>query len=210
LERIAKLVTAHDAVCFTNEIYNHIVYDDAEHVPMATLPGMRERMVTINALSKTFAVTGWRVGWAVAPPGITDAIRKVHDFVTVGAPHPLQAAGAEALMMPDEYFLSLAGFYRERRDALAAILRETGIDPVLPQGAYYMMAYISAFGWDDDIEFCCWLAREIGVAAVPGSSFFRDSAEGRRWVRFCFSKRIKTLQAARERLLRIKSGRRPA
>jgi len=205
LERIASLCVEHDALCITDEIYDRITFDGREHVPAATLPGMRERTVTINALSKTFAVTGWRVGWAVAPPEITGAIRKVHDFVTVGAPHPLQEAGAAALRMPDGYFRSLAPFYQERRDLTEEILKEAGFRPVRPQGAYYMMADISGFGTGDDVEFSRWLAADIGVAAVPGSSFYHNPADGRSWVRFCFCKKIETLEAARERLRKIQS-----
>ena len=204
MERIARLCIEYDALCITDEIYDHIVFDGHKHVPPATLPGMRERTVTINALSKTFAVTGWRVGWAIAPPEITAAVRKVHDFVTVGAPHPLQEAGAKALRSPDDYFHSLGPFYQERRDFMEDALRKAGFKPVRPRGAYYMMADISAFGWDDDTEFSRWLAGEIGVAVVPGSSFFSDPADGRRWVRFCFCKKMETLEAAGKRLMKLR------
>lgn len=208
LTRIAKLCVQYDALCITDEIYDHMVYDGHEHVPPATLPGMKERTVTINAMSKTFAVTGWRVGWAVASPRITGAIRKVHDFVTVGAPHPLQEAGAKALRLPDDYFQSLGPFYRQRRDFTEQMLNEAGFIPARPGGAYYMMADISPLGWDDDTEFSRWLAAEIGVAVVPGSSFFSKPEDGRRWVRFCFCKTFDTLKAARERLLKLKGHKR--
>lgn len=208
LTRIGELCTAHDALIFTDEIYDHIIFDGLKHIPPMTLPGLRERTVTINALSKTFAVTGWRVGWTVASPEITDAIRKVHDFVTVGAPNPFQEAGAKALRMPDNYFYSLGDFYQERRDFCATMLSEVGAAPVVPQGAYYMMADIGHFGWDDDIAFSRWLAEDIGVAVVPGSSFFHDPVDGTRWVRFCFAKEFETLHAARTRLLRLKGHRR--
>jgi aminotransferase len=171
---------------------------------MATLPGMRERTVTINALSKTFAVTGWRVGWSISPPEVNDAVRKVHDFVTVGAPHPLQEAGAKSLGLPDDYFLSLRPFYQERRDLMERILRDAGFGPVRPQGAYYMMADFSGFGRGDDTEFSIWLAQEIGVAVVPGSSFYSNPADGRAWVRFCFCKRAETLAEAGRRLMKLR------
>ena len=204
LERIARLCIENDVICITDEIYDHIVFDGRVHVPMVTIPGMRKRTVTINAMSKTFAVTGWRVGWTVASPEITGAIRKVHDFVTVGAPHPLQEAGAKALRMTDEYFHSLGPFYQERRDMIESILEETGFGPIRPFGAYYIMADISNFGWDDDTEFSHWLAKEIGVAVVPGSSFFSNPADGRQWIRFCFCKKLGTLQEARRRLRKLK------
>lgn len=209
LNRIAGLCKEHDVICITDEIYDHIVFDGHTHLPMCTIPGMRGRTVTINAMSKTFAVTGWRVGWAVAPAELTGAIRKVHDFVTVGAPHPLQEAGAWALKMPDEYFRSLGPFYSERRDLTEAILRETGFGPVRPHGAYYMMADISPFGAKNDVEFSKMLAAEIGVAVVPGSSFYSNPEDGGNWVRFCFCKRLETLEEAGRRLRKLAARRRP-
>lgn len=208
LQRIAELCVGFDALCITDEIYDQMTFDGRKHVPMASLPGMRERTVTINAMSKTFAVTGWRVGWAVASPAITGAIRKVHDFVTVGAAHPLQEAGSKALLLPDSYFQSLAPFYRERRDIMEQILADAGFLPARPRGAYYMMADIRPFGADDDVEFSRWLVEDIGVAVVPGSSFFSDPSDGRHWVRFCFCKEINTLEEAGKRLRKIKNHKR--
>jgi aminotransferase len=171
---------------------------------MATLEGMRERTITINGLSKTYSVTGWRVGWAVAPPVITDAIRKVHDFLTVGAPAPLQQAGAAALAMPASYYQELAEGYRKRRDRLIPVLDEVGFRCFQPRGAYYVMTDISAFGFENDLEFTKYLVKDIGVAVVPGSSFYNDARDGARQVRFAFCKRDETLDAAAERLRRLR------
>lgn len=201
---ISQLCQEHNVLLISDEIYNHIIYDGNEHIPPATLPGMKERTVTINALSKTFSVTGWRVGWACAPAAITSAIRKIHDFATVGAPHPFQEAGAKALAFEDDYFNQLGPFYQQRRDLLLDILRECGFKPVCPKGAYYIMADISQFGIKDDVEFSLWMAKEIGVSVVPGSSFFINNDDGKNWVRFCFSKTFETLKAAHEKLKRLK------
>jgi aminotransferase len=203
LERIAALCIRHDVLCISDEIYNHIVYDGAAHVSPITLPGMRERTVCINALSKTFAVTGWRVGWAVAPPAVTDAIRKVHDFVTVGAPHPLQEAGAACLAMEDAYFAGLAPFYRERRELLMDALAEAGFNAIAPQGAYYVIADFTSIREEDDIAFARRLVTDHGVAAVPGSSFYGLPGAGRRLIRFCFCKSLETLREARRRLMQL-------
>ena len=204
LEFIATLCNKFNTLLISDEIYNHIIYDGKEHIPPATLPGMKDRTVTINALSKTFSVTGWRVGWACAPENLTNAIRKVHDFATVGAPHPFQEAGARALKFEDDYFNHLGPFYQERRDLLMDILRDCGFKPVCPGGAYYIMADISNFGRNDDVEFSYWLAKEIGVSVVPGSSFFINKEEGHQWVRFCFSKKLETLKAAHDKLKGLK------
>ncbi|MEK7284922.1 MAG: aminotransferase class I/II-fold pyridoxal phosphate-dependent enzyme, partial [Chloroflexota bacterium] len=171
LELVAELCRAHDAIAVTDEIYEHIRFE-GEHVPIATLPGMAERTVTISGASKTFSVTGWRVGWIVAPPELTGAIRKVHDFVTVGAPAPLQEAVAVALEMGRPYYDRLAREYRERRDVLHGALARAGFSPRLPEGAYYVLCDISRFGFEDDVAFARWLVRDVGVAGVPGSSFF--------------------------------------
>jgi aminotransferase len=209
LQQIGEFCRNYDACCITDEIYDHILFDGRRHIPPAEIPALRDRTITINSLSKTFAVTGWRVGWACAPAELTNAIRKVHDFVTVAAPSPLQEAGARVLQLPDYYFSDLAPFYQQRRDFFSEALAECGFKPSMPHGAYYMMADISAFGWDDDVEFARYLAKEIGVAVVPGSSFFSNSADGSNWVRFCFSKKLDTLQAAANRLKRLKGlGRR--
>jgi aspartate/methionine/tyrosine aminotransferase len=204
LEFIAGLCRDHDALAVTDEIYEHILYDGASHVPMATLPGMAERTVTINGMSKTYSVTGWRVGWAIAPPVLTAAIRKVHDFLTVGAASPLQEAGALALALPDEYYRELAASYVRRRDRLVPILQRAGFSTHVPRGAYYVMTGIDALGWDDDVAFARHLVEEIGVAVVPGSSFYHDAADGRRQVRFAFCKKEATLDEAERRLARLR------
>ena len=200
LELIRDLCVEFDVLAITDEIYEHILYDGTEHISMASLEGMRERTVTINGMSKTYSVTGWRVGWAVGPEKITNAIRKVHDFLTVGAPAPLQEAGAAALSLPAEYYAKLAEGYRVRRDHLIPVLETAGFRCFPPRGAYYVMTDISAFGFDDDVEFVRYLVKEIGVAAVPGSSFYRNPRDGERQVRFAFCKKLETLDAAAERL----------
>ncbi|HXJ16041.1 MAG TPA: aminotransferase class I/II-fold pyridoxal phosphate-dependent enzyme, partial [Candidatus Polarisedimenticolia bacterium] len=178
----------------------------ARHISLATLEGMRERTVTINALSKTYSVTGWRVGWAIAAPEVTSAIRKVHDFLTVGAAAPLQEAGALAMQMPPDYYEALARDYAARRDRLLGILAGAGFRCFKPRGAYYIMTDISAFGFPDDVAFARYLVKEIGVAAVPGSSFYRNPADGRTHLRFTFCKTEKTFQAAAERLAKLRAA----
>jgi aminotransferase len=200
LEMIRNLCVEFNVLAITDEIYEHILYDGTQHISIATLDGMRERTVTINGMSKTFSVTGWRVGWTVAPPAITNAIRKVHDFLTVGAPAPLQAAGAVALEMPAAYYSNLAEGYCRRRDRLMPALTEAGFRCFRPRGAYYVMTDISGFGFVDDVEFTKYLVKEIGVAAVPGSSFYRDPKDGARQVRFAFCKKDETLDEAARRL----------
>lgn len=200
LEEIAALCRTWNVIAVTDEIYEHILYDDAVHVPMASLDGMAERTVTINSVSKTFSVTGWRVGWTIAPADLTNAIRKVHDFLTVGAAAPLQAASAAALALPASYYRDLAAGYRARRERLLGILEPAGFRCYRPSGAYYIMTDIAAFGFPDDVAFARHLVTEVGVAAVPGSSFYRDPAAGRTKLRFCFCKRDETLAAAAERL----------
>ena len=187
----------------TDEIYEHMVYDGAQHVSMASIDGMRDRTITINALSKTYSVTGWRVGWAIAPPEVTSSIRKVHDFLTVGAAAPLQEAGAKALDFPGDYYEKLAREYTGRRARLLEILTHAGFRCFKPDGAYYIMADISAFGFPDDTAFAKYLVEEIGVACVPGSSFFRDPADGKSIVRFTFCKKDATLAAAADRLAKL-------
>jgi aminotransferase len=197
---IGSLCIEHDAVAVTDEIYEHIRYE-GEHIPMATLPGMAERTVTISGASKTFSVTGWRVGWIVAPPELTAGIRKVHDFVTVGAPAPLQEAVATGLALGRPYYDSLSAEYRKRRDLLVPALEAAGFAPRNPEGAYYVLCDITPFGFDDDTKFARWLVSEVGVAGVPGSSFYSEPALGRHLIRFTFCKTHDVLAAAAERLM---------
>ena len=205
LERIAQLCVRHDALAVTDEIYEHIRYE-GEHVPIATLPGMRERTVTISGASKTFSVTGWRVGWIVAPAGLTDAIRKVHDFLTVGAPAPLQEGVAAALETLDRPFYDqLAASYRGKRDLLHAALAAAGFRCERPEGAYYILADFTGLGPPDDTAFAVWMSREIGVTPVPGSSFYREGG-GRSLVRFVFCKTDDILAEAARRLGAIGGG----
>ncbi len=209
---IAGLCQTWDVTAITDEIYEHIIYDGAEHIPMATLPGMRDRTVTISGLSKTYSVTGWRVGWTIASPELTDGIRKVHDFVTVGAAAPLQAAGAVALALPSPYYDDLTSTYHERRKTMLSVLNEGGFAHEPPRGAYYVMTDLAPFGvgegrrFTDDVAFARWLVSEIGVAAVPGSSFYARPADGRTRLRFAFSKQLATLKAAGERLARVRAA----
>ncbi|MGH9732531.1 MAG: pyridoxal phosphate-dependent aminotransferase, partial [Candidatus Acidiferrales bacterium] len=187
--------------------YEHMLYDGAKHISAATIEGLRERTITINALSKTYSVTGWRVGWAIAPPEVTSAIRKVHDFLTVGAAAPLQEAGAIALRFPDLYYRQLAGDYLQRRDRLLGILGNAGFKCFTPRGAYYIMTDISAFGFANDVEFARYLVKEIGVAAVPGSSFYHNSVDGAQQLRFTFCKKESTLAEAAQRLSKLQPAR---
>jgi aspartate/methionine/tyrosine aminotransferase len=202
---LVELCEEFDALLITDEIYEHIVFDGEKHVPPITLgPAARERCVVVNSLSKTFSVTGWRVGWVIAPPELTASIRKVHDFLTVGAPTPLQQAGVAALRMPDRYFVDLASRYEAKRNRMLGILEKVGFRCFVPKGAYYIMCAIDAFDFRDDVALCTHLVDEIGVATVPGSSFFSDPAAGRNFIRFCFAKREETLALAAERLDRLK------
>lgn len=207
LSLIASLCEKWNAVAVTDEIYEHIIFEGREHVPIASLAGMRDRTVTINSLSKTYSVTGWRVGYAIAPSVLTDAIRKVHDFLTVGAPAPLQEAGAAALRLPEAYYHDLAEGYRERRDVLLKGLRTAGFECSVPYGAYYIMTDISKFGFPDDVQFARHLVEKIGVAGVPGSSFYHRPEEGSQKLRFTFCKRQRTLCDAAERLASLHTSR---
>jgi aminotransferase len=190
-------------VAITDEIYEHIIYDGLTHVPMASIEGMADRTVTINGLSKTFSVTGWRVGWAIAPADLAGPIRKMHDFLTVGAPAPLQEAGVTALSLPESYYREMAAGYARRRKMMCDILERHDFRFEPPQGAYYVMTDIAHFGFDSDIEFARHLVTEVGVAVVPGSSFFNDRHAGRTKVRFVFSKKDETLLEADRRLARL-------
>lgn len=203
LELISELCQRYDVLVLTDEIYEHIVYD-AQHLPPARVPGLEDRTVTVNALSKTYAVTGWRVGWTIAPPVVTDAVRKVHDFLTVGAAAPLQAAGAAAMALPASYYDRLARDYRERRDLLVAVLREAGFGVSVPDGAYYLLCSTGDLDpAQDSSVFARRLVQDPGVAAVPGTSFYADPADGAGLIRFAFPKRLETLHAAAERLRRL-------
>ncbi len=205
LELIRDLCVEFNVLAITDEIYEHIIFDGAEHISIATLDGMRERTVTINGLSKTYSVTGWRVGWTIAPPEITNAIRKVHDFLTVGAPAPLQEAGAAALGLPKSYYRHLAESYRARRDRLLPALAEAGFRCFRPRGAYYVMTDIAGFGFAGDVAFTEYLVQEIGVAVVPRSSFYNDPRCGSQQVRFAFCKQDETLDEAARRLKKLKA-----
>ncbi len=200
LDVIARLCQEWGAVVFTDEIYEHITYDGHRHMPPGSVPGLEDRTVTISALSKTYAVTGWRVGWVVAPDALTGGIRSVHDFLTVAAPAPLQEAGAVALAMPESFYERLALEYLERRDTLLRILEETGFEADPVRGAYYVMADVSHLGLGDDVEVAHHLTKEVGVAVVPGSSFFSRPELGSHLVRFAFCKKVETLEEAGERL----------
>jgi aspartate/methionine/tyrosine aminotransferase len=204
LASIAALCRQWDVLAITDEIYEHIVYDGHRHVPMAVIEGMADRTVTINGLSKTFSVTGWRIGWAISPPALTGAIRKMHDFLTVGAPAPLQEAGAAALALPDSYYAELAAGYLRRRDLLLDILTRHEFRCHVPSGAYYVMTDIEHFGFANDVQFARYLVEKIGVAGVPGSSFYRDPGRGRTKLRFCFSKRDETMNEADRRFQKLK------
>jgi aspartate/methionine/tyrosine aminotransferase len=203
---IAELCLQWNAVALADEIYEHMVFDGNQHVSIATLEGMRERTVTINGLSKTYSVTGWRVGYAIAPPALTSAIRKVHDFLTVGAAAPLQVAGALAMSFPDAYYVQLEASYRERRDFIIPVLQAGGFKPFAPRGAYYVMCDIREFGLSSDVEFARYLVEEIGIACVPGSSFYSVAARGAQQVRFAFPKRLETLERAAAKLMGLRDS----
>jgi len=203
LEFIADLCCEFDALAITDEIYEHILYDGHAHLSIASLPGMAERTITISGLSKTYSVTGWRIGWVIAPPEISEAVRRVHDFLTVGAPAPLQIAAVTALQIDRSYYAHLAETYREKRDLLLPILRAHGFGVFQPQGAYYLWTDITGITGMTGWEFSEYLVREIGVATVPGSGFYSHRELGARNVRFTFSKRPETLCAAAERLMKL-------
>jgi aspartate/methionine/tyrosine aminotransferase len=211
LEFIRGLCVRWNAFCITDEIYEHILYDGAEHISMARIDGMRDRTIVINGMSKTYSVTGWRVGWAIAPPEATESIRKVHDFLTVGAAAPLQQAGAIALHSPQSYYDKLAKDYAARRERLLKILTGAGFTVFKPRGAYYIMTDISRFNFPSerfpadtrDVSFAKFLVEQVGVAVVPGSSFYNEARDGATQVRFTFCKKESTLAAAEERLSRL-------
>ncbi len=203
LTLISELCQEFDAIAITDEIYEHIVYDGSRHILISSLPGMRDRSILVNSMSKTYSVTGWRVGWVLAAPDLTDSIRKVHDFLTVGAAAPLQQAGVLALSQPPEYYDHLSRDYGGRRDTLLRILEQAGFHCFRPNGAYYIMTDIQGFGFPDDVALVRHLIEQVGVAAVPGSSFFADSRNGSHLIRFCFCKKYETLEEAGNRLKKI-------
>ncbi len=205
LQLIADLCTDHEVVAVTDEIYEHIVYE-GHHLSLASLGDMAERTVTINGLSKTYSATGWRVGWAIATKTLADALKRTHDFLTVGAPHPLQIAGVTALGLPESYYRELATGYARKRDLLLLALERVGFRVSPPHGAYYIMADFTALGARDDSTFAKRLVEEIGVAVVPGGSFYADPRAGRHFVRFMFSKRDATLREAASRLEKLRDG----
>jgi aspartate/methionine/tyrosine aminotransferase len=206
LTAIAQLCQEHDLIAITDEIYEHIIYDGLSHVPIATLPGMADRTITISSLSKSYAVTGWRVGWAIAPAAIMSGIRTVHDFTTVAAPAPFQMAGITALGLPASYYETIRADYSARRDTMIRVLDESGLSTAPPHGAYYMMVDVSHLGLGDDVQTARHLVEKVGVASVPGSSFFSVPELGRSTVRIAFCKRLETLEAAGERLRSLTSG----
>ena len=209
LETIAALCREHDLLAITDEIYEHIVYDGLGHTPIATLPGMAERTITISGISKSYSVTGWRVGYAIASEALSLGIRRAHDFVTVGAPHPLQEAAVTALCLPDAYYVRLREAYQARRDLLWGYVEKAGFVAWKPKGAYYILTDVAHFmkhyGVADDTAFAMWLIKHVGVATVPGSSFYAHPELGRTKIRFCFPKTDDVLRDAGERLLKLSS-----
>jgi len=205
LQLIADLCLKWGVVAVTDEIYEHILYDGAKHISIASLPGMRDQTITINSISKTYSLTGWRVGWVIAPYHLTASIRKVHDFLTVGAPHPLQEAAAKALRIDRSFYQTLADEYQERRNFLLGVLEDAGFRVWCPNGAYYIMTDVGHFGFPDDVAFAFYLVEKFGVATVPGSSFYSNPSLGATKVRFCFPKKMETLQRAAEKLRNFKT-----
>ncbi len=203
LQQIADLCLKFDVLAISDEIYERIVYSGHAHVPIASLPGMVERTITTGGLSKTYSVTGWRIGWAISPPSLTNGIRKIHDFLTVAAPTPFHDAGVAALSLGEQFYTQLAADYQAKRDVMMDILWRHGFIAYKPGGAYYTMVDVSRFGFSSDSEFARYLVKEFGVATVPGSSFYSDPATAPQTVRFCFSKRNETLYEADRRLARL-------
>jgi aspartate/methionine/tyrosine aminotransferase len=208
LQVIADVCLEHDLLAITDEIYEHIVYDGAQHIPIATLPGMAERTITISGISKSYSVTGWRIGYAVASAELSLGIRRAHDFITVGAPHPLQEAAVTALNLPDSYYVYLRESYQARRDLLFGKVEEAGFRAFKPRGAYYILTdvahWLPEYGCADDHEFAMFLVKTIGVATVPGSSFYSTKDLGRTKIRFCFPKTDDMLIEAGRRLQKLR------
>ena len=207
LNEISELCQKWDCIAITDEVYEHIIYGGSEHLSMATIEGMKDRTVTINSMSKTYSVTGWRIGWAIAPERITNRIRKVHDFLTVGAPKPFQKAGVKALKLPKSYYQQLRERYQKQRDLLFNALIELGFEATKPSGAYYILVQadriMDRLGVEDDFQLSKKLIEKTGVATVPGSSFYSGNAKGQNQVRFCFSKKEKTLEKVKKRLEKL-------
>jgi aspartate/methionine/tyrosine aminotransferase len=204
LTLIARLAEEADVFVVTDEVYEHIVYAPRKHTYFASLPGMFERTISCSSLSKTYSITGWRLGYALAPRRVVDGMRKVHDFLTVGAAAPLQEAAVTALKFPDSYYAELGRLYAGKRELFLSYLERAGLRHVKPDGAYYVMVDVREFGATGNVEFCEWMAREVGVAAVPGSSFFKEAVDG--YVRFHFAKKDETLRQAGERLLGLREA----
>ena len=211
LEIIAELCQRHDVIAITDEIYEHMVYDGLEHIPIATLPGMADRTITISGVSKSYSVTGWRIGYTISSPELAVGIRRAHDFVTVGAPAPLQEAAVTALNLPDSYYVALREAYQARRDLLRGQLDKAGFRTFDIQGAYYILTecahFLDRYGLRDDTAFAMFLIKEVGVATVPGSSFYAHPELGRTKIRFCFPKTDDVLLEAGQRLQRLPPGR---
>ena len=205
LQQIADLCCEYDCLAITDEIYEHMIYDEKPHISIGSLPEMRERTITVSGLSKAYSMTGWRLGYVIAPETLTDAIRKMHDFLTVGAPHPLQRAGATALNLPPRYHQELVAKYDKNRKRLLKSLTEAGFRCHQPEGAYYIMTDITDFGFPDDTAFAHWMVKEIGVGGVPGSSFYSRPHLGKTKFRFMFSMADDILAEAGERLMQIKA-----
>ena len=206
LETIAGLCQRWNVIAISDEVYEHIVFSGVQHVRLAQLPGMAERTVTISSQGKTFSFTGWKIGWAIAPPDLTLGVRRTHQFITFASSTPMQAAAAYALALDDEYYSTLAADYQHKRDFLAAVLRDAGLHVSIPDGTYFIMAGIAPLGFDDDVAFCRYLTTEIGVAAIPPSAFYSDEHKslGQAYARFAFCKKQETLERAAERLMRLK------
>ena len=203
LEYVSELCVKYDALVVTDEIYEHILFDQAQHVSPASVAGLEDRTITISGMSKTYSATGWRVGWAIAPEHITGAIRKVHDFLTVGAPAPLQEAGVVAMGLPEQYYANLAEFYRHKRDIICSELSKVGFRPFVPAGAYYVLTDFTSVSDKDDFAFATYLVEEVGVATVPGGSFYSTAELGGNKIRFAFCKTEETLREAVDRLAKL-------
>lgn len=204
LTMIAELCQAHDVIAVVDEVYEHIVFNGRSHLSMSTLPGMADRTVTISSIGKTYSVTGWKTGWTIASPELTTAVFRAHQFITFSTVHPMQHAAAAALAAPDSYYTELTAMYQQRRDFLADALRAAGLPPIVPAGTYFMMVDISDLGFANDREFCYYLTKEIGVAAIPPSAFYVNPADGAKIARFAFCKSMGALEEAANRLQKLR------